>query len=195
MPQTNHKLKKSEQTKLKIITAAKKYFTFRSYDQVGLREIAKDAGVDVSLINRYFGSKKNLYQVIIEEVYGTNKKSNAKLGDNPSMFANANIGQLLAYHMIKIQSNDIYAARNNLFLQSITNETASEIIAPQFYDCFVKQIENAIPESSAKMKAELISSLVIGSSAIFTLFKRNITKDYDEEDFIHIVSKMINSIL
>lgn len=194
MQQINHKLKKSEQTKLKIITAAKKYFTFRSYDQVGLREIAKDAGVDVSLINRYFGSKKNLYQVIIEEVYGTNKP-NSNSETKSSMFDNANIGQLLAYHMIKIQSNDIYAARNNLFLQSITSETASEIIAPQFYDCFVKQIENTISGSAAKMKAELISSLIIGSSAIFTLFKRNITQDYDEEEFIHAVSKMINSIL
>lgn len=194
MQTKNNNLKKSEQTKLKIIAAAKKYFTLRSYEQVGLREIAKAAGVDVALVNRYFGTKRNLYQIVIEETYGTNKNAQAVTAKS-SMFANADIGKLLAHHMIKIQSNEIYAARNNLFLQSITSATASEIIGPQFYDCFVKQIESAISGANAKMKAELITSLVIGSSAIFTLFKRNIVNDYDEDEFIQDVSKMINSIL
>lgn len=194
MQTKNNNLKKSEQTKLKIIAAAKKYFTLRSYEQVGLREIAKTAGVDVALVNRYFGTKKNLYQIVIEETYGTNKNAQATTAKS-SMFANADIGKLLAHHMIKIQSNEIYAARNNLFLQSITSETASEIIGPQFHDCFVKQIESAISGANAKMKAELITSLVIGSSAIFTLFKRDIVNDYDEDEFIQAVSKMINSIL
>ncbi len=184
--------KKSEQTKHKILASARKFFTFRSYDQVGLREIAKEAGVDVALINRYFGSKKQLYQEVINIVF---KPSNTNSANKTSMFKDQNIGNLLAQNMIRMQDNPIYAERNNLFMQSITNVTTAEIIGPQFYECFVKQIEAAIPDKEAKMKAELITSLIIGSSAIFSLFQRNITSDYDSEAFIENFAKMINSIL
>lgn len=74
-------------------------------------------------------------------------------------------------------------------MQSITNEITAEIIGPQFYECFVKKIESAILGNQAKMKAELITSLVIGSSAIFSLFKRNIKSDYDPEVFTNEFAK------
>lgn len=188
----NTTLKKSEQTKQKILIAAKNLFTYRNYDQVGLREIAKEAGVDVALISRYFGGKKQLYQQVINLVY---KSSSSGERSNTSMFMNQDIGRLLANHMISMQDNQVYAERNNLFLQSISNETTAEIIGPQFYDCFVRQIELAITTGNAKMKAELITSLVIGGSSIFTLFKRNIKEDYDIDQFINNFASMINSIL
>mgnify|MGYP000411485890 CR=1 FL=1 len=97
--------------------------------------------------------------------------------------------------MIRMQENHVYAEKNNLFLQSITNKTTAEIIGPKFYECFIKQIELAIKTSDVKMKAELITSLVIGSSIIFSLFKRMIKFDYDEEKFINLFAIMINSIL
>ena len=185
-------IKRSDLTKQKILISARKYFTYRSYDQVGLREIAKDAGVDTALINRYFGSKKQLYEEIIKVVYNT---SNSNSLNRSSMFENQDIGQLLALHMIRMQDNSIYAERNNLFMQSITNDTTAELIGPKFYECFVKQIELAITGNEAKMKAELITSLVIGGSAIFSLFKRNIKTDYDQETFTNNFATMINSIL
>lgn len=187
-------LKKSEQTKKRILWSAKKLFTYRSYDQVGLREIAKDAGVDVALINRYFGSKKQLYQAVIDLVYKTPTNTSTATSSS-SMFANQDIGQFLAQFMLKMQDNPLYAERNNLFMQSITNEVTAEIIGPQYYDCFIKQIELAISADDGKMKAELITSLIIGSSAIFALFKRNIQTDYNSEEFVQIFAKMINSIL
>lgn len=187
-------IKKSEQTKQRILLSAKKLFTYSSYDQVGLREIAKDAGVDVALINRYFGSKKQLYQAVIDLVYKTPTGNNS-VASKSSMFESQDIGLLLAQFMLKMQDNPIYAERNNLFMQSITNEVTAEIIGPQYYDCFIKQIEIVIPSADAKMKAELITSLVIGSSAIFALFNRNIQTDYKQEEFIQTFAKMINSIL
>src|SRR5262249_32545778 len=47
-------------TRKTILDAATLRFSQDSYDRVGLREIALDAGVDAALILRYFGSKEGL---------------------------------------------------------------------------------------------------------------------------------------
>lgn len=49
------------------MAAARKTFTKHGYDGVGVREIAAAADVNVALVNRYFGSKKGLFQEAILE--------------------------------------------------------------------------------------------------------------------------------
>ena len=53
-------------TQERLLACARRRFLQESYDNVGLREIAGDAGVDVALIARYFGSKEELQLATIE---------------------------------------------------------------------------------------------------------------------------------
>jgi AcrR family transcriptional regulator len=48
-------------TRAAILEAAKAQFARLGYDSATVREIAAAAGVDVALINRYFGSKEGLF--------------------------------------------------------------------------------------------------------------------------------------
>lgn len=56
-----------------LLTAAQELFAERGYDRVTTREIAERAGVDATLIARYFGSKPGLYLAAIR----------AEVGDGP----------------------------------------------------------------------------------------------------------------
>lgn len=56
-----------------LLTAAQQLFAERGYERVTTREIAERAGVDASLIARYFGSKAGLYLAALR----------AELGDGP----------------------------------------------------------------------------------------------------------------
>ncbi|RYY95332.1 MAG: TetR/AcrR family transcriptional regulator, partial [Alphaproteobacteria bacterium] len=47
-------------TRAALLAAATGRFMREGYDSVSLREIASDAGVDVSLVSRYFGGKDEL---------------------------------------------------------------------------------------------------------------------------------------
>ena len=47
-------------TRTAILEAARERFAAESYDDVGMRDIARDVGVDAALISRYFGSKDDL---------------------------------------------------------------------------------------------------------------------------------------
>ncbi len=55
-------------SKEKIITTAARLFARYSYDGVGIRQICKEADVNISMISYYFGGKKELYFGIIEDM-------------------------------------------------------------------------------------------------------------------------------
>jgi AcrR family transcriptional regulator len=56
-----------------LLAAAQELFAERGYERVTTREIAERAGVDATLIARYFGSKAGLYLAALR----------AELGDGP----------------------------------------------------------------------------------------------------------------
>ncbi len=56
-------------TRQAILEAATHRFATHSYERVGVREIAADAGVTAALVNRYFGSKEKLFAEVIEHAF------------------------------------------------------------------------------------------------------------------------------
>src|ERR1700733_7923866 len=55
----------SAEEKIKI--AAKKLFTHKGYAATRTRDIAKEAGINLSLLNYYFRSKKKLFELVMKE--------------------------------------------------------------------------------------------------------------------------------
>lgn len=56
-------------TRQAILDAAVAAFTRHGYDGVGVREIAQRAGVTAMLINRYFGSKEQLFAEAVDVAF------------------------------------------------------------------------------------------------------------------------------
>jgi len=57
-------------TRERILEAAIRQFSRRSYEQTGLRDIATDVGVDVAYVHRCFGSKENLFAEALRAAIG-----------------------------------------------------------------------------------------------------------------------------
>lgn len=61
-------------TEQKIEEAAKKIFTQKGFAAAKTRDIAEEAGINLALLNYYFGSKENLFKIIIikkfKELFG-----------------------------------------------------------------------------------------------------------------------------
>lgn len=53
-------------TRQAILEAARERFCAESYDDVGMRDVARDVGVDAALISRYFGSKEDLFLSVLD---------------------------------------------------------------------------------------------------------------------------------
>src|SRR5690625_5181421 len=56
-----------EATRARILASAKELFTNEGYGSVSSRKIAAHAGVNVALINRYFGAKRGLLTELLRE--------------------------------------------------------------------------------------------------------------------------------
>ena len=54
-------------TREAILKSARKAFAAHGYDGAGVREIAAEAGVTAMLVNRYFGSKEQLFAEVIDD--------------------------------------------------------------------------------------------------------------------------------
>jgi AcrR family transcriptional regulator len=54
-----------------LLKAAMRRFTVLGYEHTTTRDVAADAGVNVSLINRYFGSKDGLFGAVMAELAQT----------------------------------------------------------------------------------------------------------------------------
>ena len=53
---------KDENSKDKILKSAAKLFAQKGFDGVSIREICKDADVNICMVSYYFGGKQELYQ-------------------------------------------------------------------------------------------------------------------------------------
>ena len=64
------KAEKNDRTaKERILEAAIRLFAAKGYGATGLREIVKEAGVSVAMVNYHFGSKQALLETIITEFF------------------------------------------------------------------------------------------------------------------------------
>jgi AcrR family transcriptional regulator len=61
------KKKSGESAEKKIVDAARKLFTEKGYHAIKTRDIAKEAGINLALLNYYFRSKEKLFEIIVKE--------------------------------------------------------------------------------------------------------------------------------
>ena len=64
-----------EATRQAILEAARQLFGARAYEQVGLRDIAAAAGATAALVNRYFGTKEQLFREVLDSGEPVDRKS------------------------------------------------------------------------------------------------------------------------
>ena len=57
----------AEATREAILASARRAFAQAGYDGAGVREIAAGAGVTAMMVNRYFGSKEQLFADVVED--------------------------------------------------------------------------------------------------------------------------------
>ena len=153
MQEKETKKRDSEATKSAILAAAKRAFTAKGFDSAGVREIAADAGVNVALINRYFGSKEGLFQeAVVPEIH----LDELLEGDR------ATFGQRAAeYFCFKTHEGDDLDA-TLACLRSIGNAAVTKKINDAVEHRLVEKLARWIGGKNAKQRAALVFAQLTG---------------------------------
>ena len=71
-----------QETREAILAAAMEEFAEKGFDGTSTRAICARAGVNNALVNRYFGSKENLYRLVAKRLFGDLGAPLAKLAED-----------------------------------------------------------------------------------------------------------------
>src|SRR3984957_6647457 len=147
-------LRDAKKTRARILEAARLRFCKHSYEQVGVRDIAADANIDAALLNRYFGTKEELFAEISKGVFNADDFIEGPLN---------RIGENLAQRVMSGPERVKEGVDPFEFLlRSASSPTASPIIAARLHKDFVLKLAALIGGQQAATRAALIASYIIG---------------------------------
>ena len=140
-------------TRQAILEAAKTCFMHDGYEQVGVREIAARAGVDPSLVNRYFGSKEGLFSEAVASKFDL---SHLLDGDR------ATLGERLARYVLQKKSTGADYDPLVALLRSSSSDVCGGMLRSAILEGFVRPLAARLDGPDALPRAELVGSMLLG---------------------------------
>jgi len=151
----------SASTRDLMLCAARRRFLEESYENVGLRDIAGEVGVDVALVGRYFGSKENLFHEVLKGMRCD--------------WLDADIGpaELPAFLAAMVLRQDEAEDREDLdrlliILRSASSPKASELVRTAFREDVIEPVARLLPGPDAEMRVAVAFSILTGVTVMRT---------------------------
>ena len=141
-------------TKEAILEAGLRAFSEHGYDGVGLREIAKAAGVTAVLINRYYGTKEDLFSAAVDAAFG---------GDHPFSGDVTTLASRLA-KLLVAKTHDSTDGPDGLLLllRSAANPRAAEILKTAIERSFATPLRSGLEGESVDLRVALFLAQIAG---------------------------------
>lgn len=152
-------------TRAAILAAASERFARESYDDVGMRDVAGDVGVDAALVSRYFGSKEELFVSVLDSCEGG---AELMTGDRHDF------GQRIAYEAIFAARSESKLRGLLILLRSIGSAKAMELVQRTGNERFFKPFADWVGGPDAALRARLATAFIMGMTV-----SREITGGYD----------------
>ncbi len=154
------KRKTAGETRAELLRAARRRFLAESYENVGLRDIARDVGVDVALVSRYFGSKEELFRQVLRK----EQKLNA---DVPA----AALSEYLVSLMTEADrsSDGEHIETMLISLRSASSPVASRLVREAIQDDVLEPLAAILDGDDAEIRAGLVLAILMGTTVLRTV--------------------------
>lgn len=141
----------SEDTKAAILAAARERFGAAGFQAATIRAIAADAGIDPSMVMRYFGSKNKLFAAAAE--------FDLKFPDFTEV-DRTEVGRALVSHFLERWEGD--EALVILLRSSATNAEAAQRMQQIFSTQLQPLVASVVPAAEARWRSGLIATQILG---------------------------------
>ena len=153
--------KNAAATRETLLAAARRRFLEESYENVGLRDIAGDAGVDVALVARYFGSKEELFHEVL--------RGTEKCWLDPAIGAAELPAHLAALSLRRKGDDREHLDRLLIILRSASSPKASELVRASFREDVLLPVARVLEGEDAELRAGVALSLLTGTTIVRTI--------------------------
>jgi AcrR family transcriptional regulator len=143
----------AEATRAAILEAARERFARESYDDVGMRDIAGDVGVDAALVSRYFGSKEDLFVAVLDSCENGADLMN---GDRSTF------GRRIAHEAIFEGKSESKLKGLLILLRSVSSTKAMELVQRTGNDRFFNPFAQWVGGAEAPVRARLAAAFIMG---------------------------------
>ena len=171
-----------------ILAAAQARFTDQGFERTTIRQVARDAEIDPSMVMRYYGSKEGLFAAATD--------IDLELPDVTGV-PPAELGAVLARHFLTIWTNDRGSGPLTILLRSaVTHEDAAERLRAVFsgqVETMVRQALGDVPDVS--IRAGMLSSHLLGVALTRFVIGLPPVVAMDDERLIAITTRLADEIL
>jgi AcrR family transcriptional regulator len=151
---TNPRKRDAEATRAGILEAAKAQFALLGYDCAVLRDIAREAGVDVALVKRYFGGKEALFVEALKASFGP---------DGVREWDRATFAHEMAASLADSpHADEARTHRFQFLLRAATSPTTAPLLNVLVQDRFLAPIREWLGGVDAGARARVIAASYIG---------------------------------
>lgn len=173
-------------TRRRILEAAVQRFTQASYEQVGLRDVAADAGVDVALVHRAFGSKERLFKEAFEATVHTERLLAAEDSALGTVFAQALYEPVTSYTS--------KSAALQIFAHSLSSPMAAEVLRNFTMQNLVEPLAGRTNGRSMQ-RAALFAACLAGIAIMRDVLRIEPLLDITREETEPMIAQLLASCL
>jgi AcrR family transcriptional regulator len=170
-------------TRTRLLQAARELFLRHGYSAVGLREVAAQAGVDVTLVRRYFGSKQQLF------MQATNVSDNVDEIRNASDDA---LGRQLIARVLAAR-RDIDAPLFAL-LRSSGDPAVVARLNSQLEAGLTRNLTKRITADHRRIRADMVTALLLGIGVQRVLLQKKPMASARESDIAAVFVEAFEAI-
>jgi AcrR family transcriptional regulator len=148
--------RRSDATRAAILAAARERFAADGYERATIRAIAADAGIDPSMVMRYYGNK--------EKLFAAAAAFDLRLPDLDTLPVDQLGAMLVAHFLKRWESDDTLMA---LLRAAVTNEAAAERAREIFATQIAPALRTVAPDpAEAAVRSGLVASQILGAALI-----------------------------
>lgn len=170
-------------TQARLLAAAREQFLRHGYRATSLRAIAAQAGVDVMLIRRYFGSKQRLFDE------ATNISDNVEVARQAT---DAAVGQTLIERVLQARQDS--DAPLFALLRSSGDPDVVARLNDQLDNGLTANLSRRIQADQPRLRADLVAALLVGVGVLRVLLHKEPIATADDRDIAAIFTEAFEAL-
>lgn len=180
----------AQSTREAILQSARRAFATSGYDGAGVREIAADAGVTAMMVNRYFGSKEQLFAEVVAQTMETPSILTKEILTSPTP------GHDIAAALVNITKTGSAPLDGFLvLLRSASSPHAAKIGREQIERHHQRTMTEALSGKLARERAALVLAIVAGVQMMRQMLRLSPLADAKPEVLARLLGPVFQQII